>query len=101
MFEFHNLGALAVGAVLIGGFQLGGASAPDRDPALRMDSAASVVVQGRHATTPVMNPMGGLDQFAAKAQAGPGPYEKAKIAFDRASAVAIDKTRTAVNVLID
>ncbi|HBZ44308.1 MAG TPA: hypothetical protein DEO85_09705 [Maritimibacter sp.] len=99
MFEFHNLGALAVGAVLIGGFQLGGASDPDRDPAPRMDSAASVVVEGRHATTPVMNPMGGLDQFAAKAQAG--PYEKAQNAFDRASAVAIDRTRSAVNVLID
>lgn len=95
MFEFHNLGALAVGAVLIGGMQLGGVTGMDsvfegsRNGAKFVSASA-----GRRDFDPRMQATGKLADFASEQKDAPDLIDRTLIAFDtlreRAGAVGHD-----------
>ena len=99
MFEFHNLGALAIGAVLIGGFQMGSQSDAGRvfdgNPAGAKFVSAG---QGRRDLGPRMRATEGLDAFATDetendSQETPGVLVHALATLDKIGAQAKDVGR--------
>ncbi|MEC7762787.1 MAG: hypothetical protein VX874_12855 [Pseudomonadota bacterium] len=81
MFEFHNLGALTAGAVLIGAFQLGGNGLNTGE--LHVSGAKVVTVSSRHATDTRMQAYSGLGAFAQEAEGEASAYEKVMVAWDQ------------------
>lgn len=99
MFEFHNLGALTAGAVLIGAFQLGGDGLNNGD--VHISGAKVVTVSSRHMTDDLMTSHAGLGAFAQEATGEATAYEKVMVAWDQLSEDIADKARMILASLTD
>jgi hypothetical protein len=99
MFEFHNLGALTAGAVLIGAFQLGGSGLNTGD--MHITGAKVVTVSARHATDDRMQAYSGLGAFAQEAEGEASAYEKVMVAWDQLSESFADQAKTVLASITD
>ncbi|MAM61493.1 hypothetical protein [Maritimibacter sp. UBA3975] len=100
MFEFHNLGAIAAGAVLIGALQLQG-HGMDAYETERETGAKSVTISSRATTDHVMQSSSGLDAFARSDREPPELYQKAMVLWDRATEEMIETGRVILASLTD
>jgi hypothetical protein len=100
MFEFHNLGALTAGAVLIGALQLQGSGVTSYENA-RETGAKSVTISSRATTDHVMQSSSGLDAFARSDREPPVLYQKAIVLWDRATEEVVETGRTILASLTD
>lgn len=101
MIGLHNLGALAAGAILIGGLQLGGHTDLDQNATYHADGAGFVAVQGRHEVGPAMQSTAGLDQFASAQSGQYGMVPMAKAVFTKVEKQAVGVSRRVVATLVD
>ncbi|WP_288924779.1 hypothetical protein [uncultured Maritimibacter sp.] len=99
MFEFHNLGALTAGAVLIGAFQLGGTGLNTGD--IQISGARVVTVSARHMTDDTMQAYADLGAFSQETEGEASAYEKVLVAWDRLADGVTDRARTILVSLTD
>ena len=100
MFEFHNLGAVTAGAVLIGALQLQGSGMTSYENASDT-GAKSVTISSRATTDHVMQSDSGLDAFARSDREPPELYRQAMVLWDRAAEQVVETGRTILASLTD